>query len=112
MQTVQAIMYSLQAHARLYPLLRSHFQAELLTWLFLHPGQEYSVAELAQRFDVTRTRAKREVDHLLRSALILERRHGGLRLLRANPSTLIARPLAELLSVTYGPVAVLSEALR
>lgn len=95
----------------LLPLLRSQLQGELLAWLYLHPESESSVSDLAARFGVSQPTVSREADRLASAGLVLERRHGNLRLLRANLNTVVAGPLAELLSVTYGPRAVLGELL-
>ncbi|MEV0972004.1 MarR family transcriptional regulator [Microtetraspora glauca] len=91
----------------LLPLLRSAFQGELLAWLFLHPEQEYPQVELARRFEVTPPTVTREVDRLAAAGLVRERRVGNLRLVSADTDMVIARPLTELLALTYGPVAVL-----
>jgi DNA-binding transcriptional ArsR family regulator len=95
----------------LLPLLRSAFQGEMLAWLYLHPESEFSATELAERFGVSQPTASREADRLTAAGLVAERRSGNLRLLRANLDTAVAGPLAELLAVTYGPVAVLGEML-
>ncbi|MEV6158173.1 ArsR family transcriptional regulator [Nonomuraea sp. NPDC052129] len=95
----------------LLPLLRSPFQGELLAWLFLHPGAEYAQVELAKRFDVSASTVTREVDRLAAAGLIVERRIGNLRMIRADTDVVVARPLTELLALTYGPVAVLGEQL-
>src|SRR5512139_3186708 len=95
----------------LLPLLRSPFQGEMLARLFLHPEQEFSLAALADHAGVSRATASREADRFAEAGLITERRRGNLRLVRANGDTPIAGPLAELLAVTYGPIAVLGELL-
>ncbi len=95
----------------LLPLLRSAFQGELLAWLFLHPEQEYPQVELARRFEVTPSAVTREVDRLVAAGLVKERRLGNLRLIGADAEVVVARPLTELLALTYGPVAVLPELL-
>lgn len=95
----------------LLPLLRSPFQGELLAWLFLHPESEYAQTDLARRFDVSLPTVSREVSRLANAGLVAERRHGNLRLVRAETDTAIARPLTELLALTYGPLAVLGEHL-
>lgn len=95
----------------LLPLLRSAFLGELLAWLYLHPEGEFSATELAERFGVSQPTASREADRLVAAGLVDERRSGNQRLLRANLDTAMAGPLAELLAVTYGPVAVLGEML-
>jgi DNA-binding transcriptional ArsR family regulator len=91
--------------------LRSAFQGELLAWLFLHPGEEYSATDLANRFRVSQSTASREADRLVAAGVLTERRTGNLRLLQAATDTVIARPLADLLAVTYGPLAILGELL-
>ncbi|NJC81119.1 MarR family transcriptional regulator [Planosporangium mesophilum] len=101
----------MHASSRLLPLLRSPFQGELLAWLFLHPGDEYSATDLARRFGVSQPTASREADRLTEAGLIEERRTGNLRLLRAKIDTVVARPLTDLLAVTYGPLPVISELL-
>ncbi|GAA4589343.1 ArsR family transcriptional regulator [Planotetraspora phitsanulokensis] len=93
----------------LLPLLRSPFQGELLAWLFLHPDEEYAQIELAKRFGVSASTVTREVDRLSGAGLIIERRVGNLRMVRADTDVVVARPLTELLALTYGPSAVLGE---
>ncbi|MGH3188676.1 MAG: MarR family transcriptional regulator [Streptosporangiaceae bacterium] len=95
----------------LLPILRSAFQGELLAWLFLHPDGEFSLTDLARRFGVSRATVMREADHLMTAGLLSERRQGNLRFIRARTDNVVAGPLAELLAVTYGPVAVLGELL-
>jgi DNA-binding transcriptional ArsR family regulator len=104
-------VHDVQASSQLLPLLRSRFQGELLAWLFLHPDGEYSATELANRFRVSPATASREADRLAGAGLISERRTGNLRLLRANTDTVVARPLTDLLAVTFGPLAILGELL-
>jgi len=101
-----------QAPPALLPLLRSPFLGELLAWLFLHPDQECPLTELARQFGVSRPTVSREADHLVAAGLVAERRQGNLRFIRARTDSVVAGPLAELLAVTYGPVAVLGELLR
>ena len=95
----------------LLPLLRSPLQGELLAWLFLHPGSEYSQTELATRFDAPLATVSREAGRLAGAGLVHDRRWGNMRLLRANTDTVVSRPLTDLLAVTYGPLPVLSSLL-
>src|SRR5436309_9689518 len=104
-------MRHVNARSALLPVLRSPFQGELLAWLYLHPDQEYSATELAGRFKVSQPTASREAERLVAAGLLSERRTGNLRLLRANLDTPVARPLTDLLAVTYGPVAILGDLL-
>lgn len=112
MRNLHAIMQVMKGQPPvLLPLLRSAFVGELLAWLYLHPEGEFSATELAERMGVSQSTASREADRLTAAGLVEERRSGNQRLLRANLDTPVAGPLAELLAVTYGPVAVLGELL-
>jgi DNA-binding transcriptional ArsR family regulator len=104
-------MQDVQARSRLLPVLRSPLLGELLAWLYLHPEQQYSVTELARRFGVSQSTVSREVDRLAEAELVLDERRGNLRLLSANVDNPLARPLGEVLALTYGPAAVLAELL-
>jgi DNA-binding transcriptional ArsR family regulator len=95
----------------LSPLLRSDAQGELLALLFLRPDEEFSLSEIARRVGVSLPTVHAEIGRLVASGLILERRLGQARLVRANPEHILARPLTELLELTYGPVAVLPQVL-
>ncbi|WP_236655670.1 MarR family transcriptional regulator [Streptacidiphilus carbonis] len=83
----------------------------MLAWLYLHPQEEASLAEIGARFGVSSATASREADRLVEAELITERRHGNLRLLQANAAGRLAHPLTELFALTYGPVAVLGDLL-
>ena len=95
----------------LSPLLRSDAQGELLALLFLLPGEEFSLSEIARRVGVSLPTVHSEVGRLVAAGLLVERRLGQARLVRANAEHVLARPLTELLELTYGPVAVLPEVL-
>ncbi|MFC3736029.1 winged helix-turn-helix domain-containing protein [Paractinoplanes deccanensis] len=101
----------MQARSRLLPLLRSPVLGELLAWIYLHPEQTYSVSELAHRLRVSQSTVSREADRLTEAGLVTQERRGNLRLLRADLDNVLARPLTELLALTYGPVAVLADVL-
>lgn len=95
----------------LSPLLRSDAQGELLALLFLHPGEEFSLSEIARRVGLSVPAVHAEIGRLAASGLLTERRLGQARLVQANPEHVLYRALTELLELTYGPVAVLPEAL-
>jgi predicted nucleotidyltransferase len=92
----------------LLPLLRSAVVGELLAWLFLHPEKEFTGAELAKKIRTSPASTSREADRLVSAGLVRERRLGNLRLLRAETGSIVARPLQDLLSVTYGPLPILA----
>ncbi|GIF20616.1 ArsR family transcriptional regulator [Paractinoplanes tereljensis] len=100
-----------QNTSRLLPLLRSPLLGELMAWICLHPEMNYSLAELARRFNVSQSAIGKEADRLAEAGLVRSEWRGNLRLLRAEPSNPLARPLTELLALTYGPIAVLADLL-
>lgn len=104
-------MQDVQARSRLLPLLRSPLLGELLAWIYLHPDTAYSVTDLAYRLGVSQSTVSREADRLLEAGLVSEQRRGNMRLLRADLTSPLARPLTELLELTYGPAAVLADLL-
>src|SRR5262249_1355222 len=89
------------------PIFRSQHQALLLAALFLHPGREYGISELARQLDVPVSTLHREVDRLIRAGIVAERTVGRTRLLSAQTASRLSRPLTELLMLTYGPVGVI-----
>jgi DNA-binding transcriptional ArsR family regulator len=111
LRILQGTVQDVQARSRLLPILRSPLVGELLAWLYLHPDLSCSVAELARRFKVSQSTASREANHLVKAGLVREERRGNLRLLQADPANPLARPLTELLALTYGPAAVMAELL-
>src|SRR5258705_8513805 len=104
-------MQGVQVRSQLLPLLRTPLLGELLGWLYLHPDQAWSVTELARRLEVSQSTVSRESDRLVEADLVSEQRRGNLRLLQANLRGPLARPLTDLLALTYGPTAVLGESL-
>ncbi len=95
----------------LAPLLRSDAQGELLALLLLHPGREYTLTEIARRIGTSLPTVHAEVARLVASGLVTDRRIGQARLVHAAEDHLLYRPLAELLELTYGPLAVLPDVL-
>jgi DNA-binding transcriptional ArsR family regulator len=95
----------------LLPLLRSQTQGSVLTLLFLHPEREYTLSEIARLVGASVGGVQHEVSRLVEGGLLVDRRVGNARLVRADTDTLLARPLTDLLLVSYGPVPVLSDTL-
>ena len=91
------------------PIFRSRHQADLLTWLLLHPDQEYTVTDLAERLDVPLTTLHREAQRLVSAELLSGRTVGRTRLLRANPDHRALAALTHLLEVTFGPHTVIED---
>lgn len=78
-------------------------------WLYLHPGTEYGVSDLAARLSVPLSTLHREVVRLDEAGLIASRTLGRNRLIRANADHPAAKALTQLLEVTFGPRAVIAE---
>ena len=95
----------------LLPLLRSRAQGDLLALLYLHPDQEYSLTQAAALIHTNTKSVHVEAGRLVSSGLVLDRKVGPTRLLRAATDSMLARPLTELLAMTYGPLPVLTELL-
>lgn len=91
------------------PIFRSRHQAELLTQLFTHPNEEYSLSELSRLIGVPLTTLQREAQRLVAAGLILDREQGRNRLLTANTANPAALPLTQLLNLTFGPIPVIAE---
>src|SRR5262249_39550483 len=108
---LKGTMQDVQARSQLLPLLRSPLLGELLAWVYLHPDDACSVTDLAKRFKTSQSTVSREADRLTAVGLLREVRRGNLRLLQANLNSPLARSLTELLTLTYGPAAILADLL-
>lgn len=95
----------------LLPLLRSRVQGDLLAQLYLHPDREYSLTEIAHAIGASVKAVHVEASRLVSAGLVHDSRRGNVRLLRAALDTPLARPLTDLLAVTYGPLPVLTDLL-
>jgi predicted nucleotidyltransferase len=91
------------------PIFRSRHQADLLTWVLLHPSEEYTLTELATRLGVPLNTLHREVQRLTDAGLLSSRSVGRSRLLSANPTNRASEPLTRLLELTFGPLVVIGE---
>jgi hypothetical protein len=83
----------------------------LLALLYLHPDEEYSLTQAAALIGTSTKSVHVEAGRLVTSGLVLDRKVGPTRLLRAATDSMLARPLTELLMMTYGPLPVLTELL-
>lgn len=96
----------------LLPILRSRQQGEILAWLLDEPDREVSLTELSQRLDVPGSSVYREVDRAERAGLVVSRRVGRTRLVRANSQSRFFVPLRLLLVMSFGVPERLARALR
>lgn len=96
----------------LLPIPRTRHLAEILTLILLHPDTEYSLSEVAAELGLPLTTVQRELTRLSSSELIRERRVGRSRLVSENPASRYAKPLAELVTLAFGPPFVIGEEFR
>ena len=95
----------------LLPLLRSRVTGALLALLYLHPDRDYSLAEAGKAIGASPKVMSTEADRLVTAGLVREARRGQARLIRAETTGPVSRPLTDLLAVTYGPLPVLGDLL-
>lgn len=95
----------------LLPIFRSQQQAELLAMLLGNPDLEIGLTELGSALDIPYPSVHREVERAEAAGLLLSRRIGRTRLVRANVTSPYFDGLSEILTRAFGPPAVLAEAL-
>jgi DNA-binding transcriptional ArsR family regulator len=96
----------------LLPILRSQQQGEILALLLGDPDLELSLTEIAARTETPHPSVHREIERAERAGLVITRRQGNVRLVRANTASPYFAGLAEILTRAFGVPAVLSEVLR
>jgi len=93
----------------LLPIFRSQRQALVLATLFLHPDRELTISDLARHVGVPISSIQRDVDALVEAEIVRSRTVGRARLVSSNEESRLARPLTDLLAVTYGPLTIVGE---
>jgi DNA-binding transcriptional ArsR family regulator len=99
------------ASPTLLPLLRSRSQGDILAVIMLDPERERSLSEIAEEARTSLSTVQREVARLEQGGLVTTSRRGNTRLVRPVTDSVVYKPLAALLAVTFGPAAVLRAAL-
>ena len=92
----------------LLPILRSQHQARLLAAVLLRPGTEHTITQLANELEVPVSTLHREVQRLVDSGILASRSVGRSRLISPGARSRIVNPLTELLTVSYGPMWVIT----
>lgn len=100
-----------EAPPSLLPFVRSRTQGDLLALLFLYPDEPVTLTALAQRLGVSVATVSREVARLAEAGFIVDTRTRSARLVRVSTDHRLFQPLANLLAVTFGPRAVLTDLL-
>ena len=96
----------------LSPLFRSDAQGELLAMLFLNPEKSFTIAELARAAGTPYASAHREVSRIATMGLATALKRGQAVEVQARRDTPMFRPLAEILTLTYGPAVVIPNYLE
>ena len=97
--------------AALSPILRSDTQGMILAQLFMNPGDDFSISELARQANTSAPTAMREVERLLESQLVTQRNIGRARLIQVNTKHELHDAIRKIVAYSYGPAAVLPAAL-
>jgi len=95
----------------LLPIFRSDLQARLLAELYLHPERALSLADLSRKTGSPMSTIHREVGRLDEADMVISDRVGNVRLVRANRDLPYFEELSGMLLKSFGPQAVLAEAL-
>lgn len=93
----------------LLPVFRSQLQADILAALLLRPEQEYSLTDLARRFNAPLSTVHDEVKRLTDAGLLRRHSVGRSALVQANTSNRLVQPLTELLFLSWGPLQVVAD---
>jgi predicted nucleotidyltransferase len=96
----------------LLPVLRSQQQGEILALLLGDPELELSLTGIAARTGAPHPSVHREIERAEQAGLVVSRKVGNTRLVRANTASPYYAGLAEVLTRAFGVPAVLSGALR
>jgi DNA-binding transcriptional ArsR family regulator len=92
--------------------LRSQQQGEILALLLGDPDLELSLTEIASRTGAPHASVHREIERAEQAGLVVTRRLGNTRLVRANTASPYYAGLAEVLTRAFGVPAVLAQALQ
>ena len=93
------------------PLLRSDVQGNILAELLLTPKRERTLTELAASVGATMPTVHREVERLVASGFLTERRSGRNRYVTANVNHALFGPVRQIVEYAYGPRTVLPRLL-
>ena len=94
------------------PILRSQQQGEILALLLGDPDLELSLTEISARTGAPHPSVYREIQRAEQAGLVISRKIGNTRLVRANTASPYYAGLAEVLTRAFGVPAVLAGALR
>lgn len=93
----------------LAPILRSDTQGRILARLFADPDVGYNLTELVAWAGSSMPTVLREIDRAEAAGVVTTTRVGPTRVVRANPTNPLYRPLREIILATYGPPAIVAD---
>ena len=96
----------------LLPILRSQQQGEILALLLGDPDVELSLTQIASRTGVPHPSVHREIERAEQAGIVVTRKLGNARLVRAHTASPYYAGLAEVLTRAFGVPAVLTEVLQ
>lgn len=92
----------------LSPTFRSRLQGDLLALVLLRPDREWTVTELADQLQASLSSVQSEVGRLVTGNVLLSRKVGRSRVVRANTKNPAVPPLTQLTLVSFGPQTVIA----
>jgi DNA-binding transcriptional ArsR family regulator len=95
----------------LLPILRSQQQGEILALLLGDPDLELSLTQIADRTGTPHPSVHREIERAERAGLVISRKLGTSRLVRANTDSPYYAGLADVLTKAFGVPVVIAGAL-
>lgn len=93
------------------PIIGSKARQAILLHLLLDPEREFYLREIVRLTGFAPRTIQKEIDNLVRQDLIIERRSGNRRYLKANSEHPLFRSLQELILKSEGFVGVIGDAL-
>jgi DNA-binding Lrp family transcriptional regulator len=91
------------------PIFRSEVQGRILAVLFVNPGVEFSISDLASRVDTSLPTALRDVRRLSEAGIFLIRATGNMRLVSVNREHPLYQALSEVVLYSFGPLEILGD---
>ena len=93
----------------LLPIFRTQTQGEILALVLDQPEREWTVSELATATGAALTSVQSEIGRLESGDLLLSRKVGRTRLVRANTKNPITEPLTQVALLSFGPKVVIAQ---
>lgn len=92
----------------LLPIFRTQTQGEILALVLDQPEREWTVSELAAATGAALTSVQSEIARLESGDLLISRKVGRTRLVRANTQNPITAPLTQVVLLSFGPRVVIA----